>query len=439
LDQPGVVDVSTFIGRGPPRFYLPVNPEDPYPSYAQLIVNTESLSDVDMGIAAITPWIEQNAPQALVRVRKYGVGSWDDWPFEARFSGPAAADPEVLRELADQGIAILEASPYAREVRTNWRNRVRRMVPQYNQERGRWAGVDRADLASATKRSFDGVPVGLYREGDDLIPIVFRDTEEGRATAASDLGRVQVLPTLSTESVPLSQVTDGIAVEWEDPLIWRWNRRRAITVQASPNDATAPTLMQEVRAAFEDIALPPGYTLEWGGEYDSARESQEALIPGLVPAMVIMLTIIVVLFNALRPALLIVLILPFAAVGITFGLLVTGSPFGFMALLGAMSLSGMIIKNVVVLLDQVDFNLGEGMSPYQAVVESAVSRLRPVVNAAATTVFGIIPLLQDVFWVSMAVTIMFGLAFATVLTMVLVPVLYAILYRVQAPEPAAGA
>ena len=439
LDQPGVVDVSTFIGRGPPRFYLPVNPEDPYPSYAQLIVNTASFSDVDMGIAAITPWIEQNAPQALVRVRKYGVGSWDDWPFEARFSGPAAADPAVLRELADQGIAILEASPYAREVRTNWRNRVRRMVPQYNQERGRWAGVDRADLASATKRSFDGVPVGLYREGDDLIPIVFRDTQEGRATAASDLGRVQVLPTLSTESVPLSQVTDGIAVEWEDPLIWRWNRRRAITVQASPNDATAPTLMQEVRAAFEDIALPPGYTLEWGGEYDSARESQEALIPGLVPAMVIMLTIIVVLFNALRPALLIVLILPFAAVGITFGLLVTGSPFGFMALLGAMSLSGMIIKNVVVLLDQVDFNLEEGMSPYQAVVESAVSRLRPVVNAAATTVFGIIPLLQDVFWVSMAVTIMFGLAFATVLTMVLVPVLYAILYRVQAPEPAAGA
>jgi multidrug efflux pump subunit AcrB len=278
--------------------------------------------------------------------------------------------------------------------------------------------------------------VGLYREGDDLIPIVFRDTEEGRATAASDIARVQILPTLSTESVPLAQVTDGIAVEWEDPLIWRWNRRRAITVQASPNDATAPTLMREVRAAFEDIALPPGYTLEWGGEYDSARESQEALIPGLVPAMVIMLTIIVVLFNALRPALLIVLILPFAAVGITFGLLVTGSPFGFMALLGAMSLSGMIIKNVVVLLDQVNLNLEEGMSPYQAVVESAVSRLRPVVNAAATTVFGIIPLLQDVFWVSMAVTIMFGLAFATVLTMVLVPVLYAILYRVQAPKPA---
>jgi multidrug efflux pump subunit AcrB len=150
-----------------------------------------------------------------------------------------------------------------------------------------------------------------------------------------------------------------------------------------------------------------------------------------------MLAIIVLLFNAYRPPLIIVLIIPFAVVGITFGLLVTGAPFGFMALLGAMSLSGMIIKNVVVLLDQVDINLDEeGMSPYQAVVEAAVSRLKPVVNATATTVLGIMPLLQDIFWVSMAVTIMFGLAFATILTMLAVPVLYATLYRIPAQQSA---
>jgi multidrug efflux pump subunit AcrB len=147
-----------------------------------------------------------------------------------------------------------------------------------------------------------------------------------------------------------------------------------------------------------------------------------------------MLAIIVVLFNAYRPPLIIFAIIPFAMVGITLGLLVTGAPFGFMALLGAMSLSGMIIKNVVVLLDQVNINLGDGMSPYDAIVESAVSRLRPVVNATATTVLGIMPLLQDIFWVSMAVTIMFGLAFATILTMVAVPVLYATLYRITVPE-----
>ncbi len=435
-DTPGVTSVSTFIGGGPPRFYLPVNPEDPYPSYGQLIVNTDSLRNVDTAMDHITPWIAANVPQALVRVRKYGVGAFDDWKFEARFSGPAEADPDVLRRLGEQGMAILEASPSAKEVRTNWRNRDRRVVPEYNQERGRWAGVDREDLANATKRSFDGVPVGLYREGDDLIPIVFRDVAAQRAGAASDMDRIQILPTLSTESVPLSQVTDGIAVEWEDPLIWRWDRRRAITVQASPHQVTAPTLMADVRAAFEAIELPPGYSLEFDGEYGSTNDSQEALIPGIVPAVVIMIAIIVVLFNAYRPPLIIFMVIPFAVVGISFGLLVTGTPFGFMALLGAMSLSGMIIKNVVVLLDQVNINLEEGMSPYQAVVESAVSRLRPVVNATATTVLGMLPLLQDIFWVSMAVTIMFGLAFATVLTMVVVPVLYATLYRIPAQKAA---
>ena len=184
--------------------------------------------------------------------------------------------------------------------------------------------------------------------------------------------------------------------------------------------------------AFENIELPPGYTLEWDGEYNSAKESQQALIPGIVPAVVIMLLIIVALFNAYRPPLIIFFTIPFVVIGITVGLMITGVPFGFIALLGAMSLSGMMIKNAVVLLDQVNLNLAEGMSPYQAVVEAAVSRLRPVVNAAATTVFGMAPLLQDVFWLSLAVTIMFGLAFGTILTMIVVPVLYASLFRIPA-------
>jgi multidrug efflux pump subunit AcrB len=278
--------------------------------------------------------------------------------------------------------------------------------------------------------------VGLYREGDDLIPVVFRNVEDERIAAAANMDAVQVTPTLATEAVPVGQVTDGIGIRWEDPLIWRWDRRRAITVQASPNGVTAPTLMADVEGKFEAIELSPGYSMEWGGEYDSKRESTAALLPGMAPMVVIMLFIIVVLFNAFRPAVIIVLIIPFAAVGITLGMLITQAPFGFMALLGGMSLAGMIIKNVVVLLDQVNLNLEEGMSSYQAVVESAVSRLRPVVNAAATTVLGMAPLLTDLFWFSMAVTIMFGLAFATLLTMVVVPVLYALLYRVKAPEAA---
>jgi multidrug efflux pump subunit AcrB len=435
LAQPGVQSVSTFVGQGPPRFYLPVSPEDSYPCYGQLIVNAHSLEDVDAVMAHITPWSKENLPEAMVRVRKYAVGSFADWKLEARFSGPAEADPDVLRGLAEQGMAILEASPYAMEVRTNWRQRERELVPEYNQERGRWAGVTREDLAATTRRAYEGIPVGQYREGDDLIPIMVRNPQAERERAAVDLDLLQIIPSLSTESVPVTQVVDGVAGKWIDPLIWRWDRRRAITVQCSVVDGfTAPALRKDVLADFEAIELPPGYTLEWKGEYDSSKQSQEALSPGIAPSIVIMAFIIVVLFNSFRMPLIIFLVIPFVFIGITFGLLITQVPFGFIALLGAMSLSGMMIKNAVVLLDQLNLNLEEGMAPYQAVVEAAVSRLRPVVNAAATTVLGMAPLLQDVFWVSLAVAIMFGLAFGTILTMVLVPVLYALFYRVRTEE-----
>ncbi len=436
LAQENVESVSTFIGQGPPRFYLPVDPEDNYPAYGQIIVNADSMEGVDRVMAYIDPWAQEHMPEAMVRVRKYGVGSFNDWKIEARFSGPAEADPEVLRDLAEQGMAILEASPHAKDVRTNWRQRVRELLPAYNQERGRWAGVTRDDLALTTRRAYDGFVVGQYRDGDNLIPIMVRNPQAERQRATVDLDVLQIIPSMSTDSVAVSQVIDGVESEWIDPFVWRWDRRRAITVQSSVVDgSTAAMLRDAVLAEFEAIELPPGYSLEWRGEYDSSLQSQEALSPGMAPAVVIMALIIVVLFNSFRTPAIIFLVIPFVAIGITAGLLITQVPFGFIALLGAMSLSGMMIKNAVVLLDQVNINLGEGQSPYTAVVEAAVSRLRPVANAAATTVFGMAPLLQDVFWVSLAVAIMFGLAFGTILTMVLVPVLYALFYKVQ-PEKA---
>ena len=431
MQTPNVTGVSTFMGQGPPRFYLPVDPEMNYTSYGQVVVNTDSLEGVDAVIAHIDPWLAENAPQALVRVRKYGVGSWNDWVFEARFSGPADADREVLRSLAAQGVAILNATPLAKEARTNWRERTRKLVPEYVQERGRWASVTRKDVAQATRRAYDGVIVGLYRQGDDLIPIVVRNVGKERASAAATLDQLQISPSLSTEAVPLATVTSGIRVGWEDATIHRWDRRRAITVQASPRNATLAEMRAAVVSSFEAIELPPGYQLEWDGEYSTQQDSMSGLVPGLIPTVVIMTLIIVGLFNAFRPPIIIFAVIPFAAIGISLGLLVTGAPFGFMALLGAMSLSGMMIKNSVVLLDQVNINLSEGMSPYQSIIEAAVSRLRPVLNAAATTVFGMAPLLQDVFWYSMAITIMAGLAFGTILTMVVVPVLYATLYRLH--------
>lgn len=433
-EQSATASVSAFIGKGPPRFYLPVSAEDPNSSYAQIIVNTNSLAGVDELVAATDAWVHENVPEALVRVRKYAVGAFDDWKIEARFSGPANADPDVLRSLAEEGATILRDSPYAKEVRINWRERVQALAPQYNQERARWAGISRDDLARTLLRAHDGIVVGQYRENDDLIPIVARNVESERQRAATALDELQITPRLATHSVPVSQVIDGVPTEWEDPIIWRWDRRRAITVQCSPNDVTAPTLRNDVLPKFEAIELPPGYRLDWDGEYWSAKQSQDALVPGIVPAIVVMLFILVALFNGFRPMLICMLVIPFVMIGITGGLLLTQTPFGFIALLGAMSLSGMMIKNVVVLLDEVNANLGKGLDSYHAVVEAAVSRLNPVVNAAGTTVLGVLPMLQDVFWVALAVTIFFGLIVGTLLTMLVVPTLYALLYRVSVPK-----
>jgi multidrug efflux pump subunit AcrB len=436
LEDPRVESLSTFTGTGPPRFYLPVDPELPYQSYAQLIVNTHTLKGVRSLVAELEPWLKENAPQALVRVRQYGVGVSENWKFEARFSGPAVADLAVLRALGEEGMAILEKSSFAKDIRTDMRQRVRKVVPEYHQERGRWAGVTRLDIAEATKRSFDGFTAGLYREGDDLHPIIVRYTEDARVRVAGAMETIQITPALANKTVPLEQVTQEIRTEWEDPIIIRYNRRRAVTIQASPNGVTFPTLLADVLDELNAIPLPPGYKLEWDGEQKSTEDAQNSLIPGLIPSGVVIVLIIVVLFNAYRPPLIILITIPFAAIGITLGLLVTRAPFGFVALLGAMSLAGMMIKNSIVLLDQINIELAAGKSTYQAVMDSAVSRLRPVVLAAATTVLGVIPLLQDVFWVSMAVTIMAGLAFGTVLTMVLVPVFYCTLYQVKSPESA---
>lgn len=296
--------------------------------------------------------------------------------------------------------------------------------------------VTREEIANTTKRAYDGRTVGLYREKDDLIPIVMRHIEEERESV-SNMKALQVQPNLSTYRIPLAQVTNGIKPLWEDPLIWRRDRRRTITVQSNPVfEVTLPTLRTSVLAKIKAIELPPGYTMEWGGEYEDTVDSQAALIPGVIPAVAVILSIIVALFNAFRPPLIIVLTIPFAAIGITAGLLSTGTPFGFLALLGAMSLSGMMIKNAIVLLDEINLQVESGKSRYQAVVDSALSRLRPVVLAAATTVLGVIPLLQDVFWIGLAVTIMAGLTFGTILTMVVVPTLYCIFYRVRSPETA---
>ena len=435
MADPRVKDVGAFIGSGGPRFYLPVAPEFPYGSYGQLVVDTLTFEEVNSLVADIEPWLNDNYPQILTRVRKYTVGPGEPWPFEVRFSGPAEADLDTLRRLGEQGMEILRQSPLAKHVRTDMRQRVQKVVLDYDQERARWAGVARTDIADATRRAFDGTPVGLYREGDDVYPIIVRNTDSERARAAGNLDLLQVLPPLTLDTVPLGQVTRDIRLEWEDPIITRFNRRRQVAVQATPDGVTFPTLRASVIDQFEAIELPPGYSMFWDGEYDSTMRSQLSLLPGMIPAFVIMTLIIVALFNRVTPSLIMLLVVPFALIGISAILVPTQTPFGFMALLGAMSLIGLMIKNSIVLLDEIDANEALGMTPYDATVEAGMSRVRPVALGAATTVLGVAPLIQDAFWISMSLTIMFGLAFGTVLTMIMVPVFHTVLNRISAPGP----
>ncbi len=431
LNDDRVTSVSSFVGAGPPRFYLPVDPESPYQSYAQMIVNVKDFKEIPGFLRELDDWFQQEYPQALIPIRPYGVGPSNTWKFELRISGPSAADPETLRTLGNKVVSILQQDPLCALARTNWRQQVQKVIPEYNQERGRWSGVTRQDIARASKRAYDGLPIGIYREKDDVIPIVLRHGEEERRSV-SNLNVLQVQPRGTSYTLPLSQVTDDIKVEWEDPMVWRRDRRPTITIEANPVfGATLPALRASVLEPINAVELPPGYTMEWGGEYEDTLKAQASLIPGVVPSMGLILLIIVALFNAFRPLMIILFTVPFALIGIVAGLLPTGTPFGFLALLGAMSLSGMMIKNAIVLLDQISLELEAGKSPYDAVVESALSRLRPVVLAAATTVLGVVPLLQDVFWVGMAVTIMAGLTFGTMLTMIVVPAFYCIFYKVK--------
>ncbi len=434
-DDPRVKDIGTFIGAGGPRFYLPVDPEFPYANFGQLIINTTTFKDVLSLTEELAPWLIENYPQAMTRVRKYTVGPGDTWPFELRISGPAEADLDTLRKLGNEGMDILKRSPYAKQVRTDNRQRVQKVVVDYNQERARWSAVTRANVAAATQRSYDGVPVGLYRQEDDLLPIIARNIDEQRQRAPAELDVLQVQPTLSTKTIPLSQVATDIRLEWEDPIITRFNRRRQVAIQASPDGVTYPELRANVLDEFKAMEknLPPGYDMIWDGEYDSTTRAQLSLVPGMVPGFVIMAIIIVALFNALRPGLVMALTVPFAIIGITAIFLPTQTPFGFMALLGAMSLVGLMIKNSIVLLDEIKANEANGKSPYDSIVEAGISRVRPVVLGAATTILGVMPLLQDAFWVSMSMTIMAGLTFGTVLTMIMVPVFYATLYKIKSP------
>ena len=423
----GVKSTASFIGGGASRFTLVYSPESPSSSYGQIIITTEKREDIPRIEKQLQEYVAFNFPNSEPKTKPLRIGPGRDAKIEARISGP---DPVVLRQISEQVQAIMFADPMAKDIRDDWRQRVKVIKPIFNEQAARKIGITRDDVSNALRTAFDGIQVGLYRDGIRLLPIKMWPPEAERNDVAS-MRDIPVSNPLLDFTVPIGQVVSRWDKVWEDARIRKRNRIYTIIPSCNPREGLASPLLDRLRPQIEDIPLPPGYFLEWGGEWEDSRDANAAIGSSLPMGFLTMIIVVILLFGKVRQPLIIWLTVPLAIIGITVGLLSMNVAFGFMGLLGALSLTGLLIKNAIVLIEEIDIQSESGKEPYQAILDSAVSRMRPVLMAASTTILGMIPLLTDVFFLDMAVVIMFGLGFASILTLIVVPVLYAIFFKVK--------
>ncbi|MCR9965114.1 efflux RND transporter permease subunit VmeI [Vibrio antiquarius] len=433
--QEHVDHITTTAGKGLQRFMLTYAPEKSYAAYGEITTRMENYEALKPLMAKFREYLKANYPEINYKLKQIELGPGGGAKIEARIIG---SDPTILRTIAAQVKDIMYADPQATNIRHDWRERTQVLEPQFNESQARRYGITKSDVDDFLSMSFSGMTIGLYRDGTTLMPIVARLPEDERIDIRNIEG-MKIWSPAQSEFIPLQQVTMGYDMRWEDPIIVRKNRKRMLTVMADPDilgEETASTLQKRLQPQIEAIQMPPGYSLEWGGEYESSGDAQESLFTTMPMGYLFMFLITVFLFNSIKEPLIVWLTVPLALIGVTTGLLALNTPFGFMALLGFLSLSGMVLKNGIVLLDQIEIEMKSGKEAYDAVVDAAVSRVRPVCMAAITTILGMIPLLPDIFFKPMAVTIMFGLGFATVLTLIVVPVLYRLFHKVVVPKQA---
>ncbi|HCH2826855.1 TPA: efflux RND transporter permease subunit VmeI [Vibrio parahaemolyticus] len=432
-EQEHVDHITTTAGKGLQRFMLTYAPEKSYAAYGEITTRVDNYEALAPLMARFRDHLKANYPEINYKLKQIELGPGGGAKIEARIIG---SDPTVLRTIAAQVMDIMYADPGATNIRHDWRERTQVLEPQFNESQARRYGITKSDVDDFLSMSFSGMTIGLYRDGTTLMPIVARLPEDERIDIRNIEG-MKIWSPAQSEFIPLQQVTMGYDMRWEDPIIVRKNRKRMLTVMADPDilgEETASTLQKRLQPQIEAIQMPPGYSLEWGGEYESSGDAQESLFTTMPMGYLFMFLITVFLFNSIKEPLIVWLTVPLALIGVTTGLLALNTPFGFMALLGFLSLSGMVLKNGIVLLDQIEIEMKSGKEAYDAVVDAAVSRVRPVCMAAITTILGMIPLLPDIFFKPMAVTIMFGLGFATILTLIVVPVLYRLFHKVSVPK-----
>lgn len=454
---PEITAVTTSLGGTPSRYNLVRTVAEPDLSYGELIVDFTSPDVLVEKLDSIQKYLSENYPQAYVRMKRYNL-MYMNFPIQFMISGP---DPAVLKDLCGRVEDIMRADSTVILVTNNWGPETPALSVDYHQPIARVAGLSREDVGLALLAATDGLPVGTYYEGDHPMPIYIKSVDkQGKrpgkidnvqvwsmapSTNALNMETVKELMSgmISEDDVlkdlvgstPLNQATNGINMNWETPVVRRYNGQRSIAAQC--NNAPGYTTTESrnsLLAKIDTIQMPPGYTTAWQGEYLASTQSQSYLFKNVPIAIVLVLAILIALFKDFKKPLMILLCLPLAITGVVGGMLIAGKEFGFVAIVGALGLVGMMIKNGVVLVDEVDIQIRSGKDPFQALLDASASRLRPVFLAAMTTILGMIPLVNDDMFGALAVTIMGGLFIGTIITLVVLPVLYSLFFRIIHPD-----
>jgi multidrug efflux pump subunit AcrB len=426
--EPGLASVTTWVGAGVPRFYLPLDNIFPQSNVAQAILLPTSLAEREALRVRLPALMAQEFPEVRSRVKLLPNGPPVAYPVMFRVVGP---EPGTVRRWADEAITILRANPGMRGVNDNWRESIKVLRLQVDQDKARALGVSSQSLAQASRTILSGTTIGQYREDDRLIDIVLRQPADER-DAITDFGDVYVR-TASGRSIPLAQIAK-VEFAWEPGVLWRERRDYAVTIQGDVAEGLqGPTVTAQVWPDLQRLAerMPPGYRIEVAGAVEESSKGTGSIAAGVPLMMFIIFTLLMLQLQSFSRAMLVFLTGPLGIAGVAAALLVLDRPFGFVALLGVIALTGMIMRNSVILIDQIEQDRARGVPTWDAIVEAAVRRFRPIVLTAAAAVLAMVPLSRSVFWGPMAVAIMGGLLVATALTLLALPAMYAAWFRVK--------
>ncbi|MYZ52232.1 efflux RND transporter permease subunit [Malikia spinosa] len=438
-DDGQVQHFSAYTGAGAPRFFLSLPIELPNPSYAQIVIKTANVADREAVRRRLLDLFaaERAFPDLRGRVTRFEFGPPVGFPVQFRVVGP---DTGKVRQIAYQVRDAVRQSPLVRDTQLDWNEQVRTLRVQIDQDKARLLGITSADISAMMQTVLSGAPATQIRRGEDLIDVTVRAAPSERL-ALEQLGDVSLF-TRSGAVVPLSQVATLVPT-FEEPVLWRRNRDMVLTVRSDVHDGVqGPSATMKIWPSLKPIIdkLPPGYRIEQGGAIEESDKSNQALFAVFPLMLVVMLLILMVQLQSFSRMWMVFLTAPLGLIGVVPALLIFNAPFGFVALLGVIALGGMIMRNAVILVDQIDSDIASGMPQAQAVVEATVRRSRPVVLTAAAAVLAMVPLTGSIFWGPMAMAIMGGLIAATVLTLVFVPALYMVWMKPSGPgEPDAQA